>query len=84
VWVGIDRVYQLWKEFRLVVHDNCVNFIGETGDYRRKIGRDGIATEKIENKDAFHLLDAARYVVAWLTEPKETAEVARLPWMRIA
>jgi phage terminase large subunit len=84
VWVGIDRVYQLWKEFRLVVHDNCVNFIGETGDYRRKIGRDGIATEKIENKDAFHLLDAARYVVAWLTEPKETTEVARLPWMRIA
>lgn len=84
VWVGIDRVYQLLKEFRLVVHDSCTNLIGEIGDYRRKVGRDGVATEKIESKDDYHLLDSLRYVIAWLTEPRQVTEVARLPWMRIA
>ena len=83
VWVGIDRVYQLLREFRLVIHDSCMGLISEIGDYRRKIGRDGVAQEKIENKEIYHLLDSLRYAVAWLTEPKETSEVARLPWMRI-
>lgn len=84
VWVGIDRVYQLLKEFRLVVHDCCAGLISEIGDYRRRMGRDGVASERIENKEIYHLLDSLRYVIAWLTEPKETEEIARLPWMRIA
>ena len=72
------------KEFKLVVHDSCANLIGEIGDYRRKLGRDGTATETIEAKESYHLLDALRYAVAWLTEPKTTMEVKSLPWMRIA
>jgi len=84
VWVGIDKVYQLLSEFRLVFHDCCTNLISEAGDYRRKMGRDGTAQETIENKDTYHVLDSLRYVVVWLMEPKEITEVARLPWMRIA
>ena len=56
VWVGIDYVYQLLKEFRLVIHDSCVGLISEIGDYRRKMGRDGVATEKIKNKENYHCL----------------------------
>lgn len=84
VWVGIDRVYQLLAEFRLVVHDSCVGLASEIGDYRRKVGRDGIATEKIANKENYHLLDALRYVIAWLTQPREEVGVIQLPWQRIA
>lgn len=75
VWVGIDRVYQLLKEFRLVVHDGCTGLLSEIGDYRRKLDKKGQATETIEDKETYHLLDALRYVVAWLSEPKERAEV---------
>jgi len=83
VWVGIDRVYQLLSEFRLVIHDSCPGLMSEIGDYRRKVGRDGIATEKIEGKEKYHLLDSLRYVIAWLTEPGYTSEVMSLPRARI-
>jgi len=83
VWVGIDRVYQLLKEFRLVIHSNCQGLISEIGDYRRKMGRDGIATETIAHKERYHLLDSLRYLIAWLTEPKEQVGVVQLPWQRI-
>jgi hypothetical protein len=75
VWVGIDRVYQLLKEFRLVVHDCCTGLLSEIGDYRRKLDKRGQATETIEDKSAYHLLDATRYAVAWLLEPREREEI---------
>lgn len=75
VWVGIDRVYQLLRDFRLVIHDSCVGLLSEIGDYRRKLAKDGTPTETIEAKERYHLLDCLRYAIAWLTEPRETAEV---------
>jgi len=69
VWAGIDRVYNLLKDFKLVIHDCCVNLLSEIGDYRRKLGRDGTPTESIENTNDFHCLDAARYIVSWLSQP---------------
>ena len=66
VWAEIDRVYQLLREFKLVIHDSCVNLLSEIGAYKRKI-INGIVTEQIENKESFHALDALRYAVAWLT-----------------
>lgn len=75
VWVGVDRVYQLLKDFRLVIHDCCVGLLSEIGDYRRKLAKDGTPTEAIESKERYHLLDALRYAVAWLTEPKEQTSI---------
>lgn len=75
VWGGIDRVYNLLKDHALVIHDCCVNLLSEIGSYRRKMDRDGVVTEKIEDKEKFHMLDALRYIVAWLTEPRETTSV---------
>jgi len=83
VWVGIDRVYQLLAEFRLVIHANCQGLISEIGDYRRRMGRDGVATEKIANKEVYHVLDSLRYAIAWLTQPREQVGVVGLPWQRI-
>ena len=78
VWVGIDRVYQLLKDFRLVIHDSCPGLISEIGEYRRKVARDGTPTEAIESKETFHLLDSLRYAVAWLVQPTEQVEVINL------
>lgn len=79
VWAGIDRVQNLMQNFRLVIHDNCVNLRSEISGYSRVV-RDGVVTNAIENKEAFHLCDALRYVTSWLTEPtEETETVIRLP-----
>lgn len=73
VWAGIDRVYQCLKDFALVIHkESCPQIVSEVGAYRRKV-RDGQATQAIEDKESFHLLDALRYIVAWLLEPREAA-----------
>jgi len=69
VWVGIGRVYSLFKAYALKVHDCCVNLRDELGRYQRKKGPDGEPTQDLLNKDTAHLEDALRYVTAWLTEP---------------
>lgn len=81
VWVGIDRVYRLLREFKLVIHDCCTGLLSEIGDYRRKVGRDGVATDTIEHKERFDILDSLRYVVAHLTQPvtTETEQVIYRP-----
>ena len=81
VWAGIDRVYRLLKEFRLVIHDSCPKLLSEIGGYRRKM-RDGQPTENIHDKDAYHMLDALRYVVSWLSAPAVEERVSYSP-MRI-
>lgn len=70
VWAGIDRIYQLLKDQTLLIHDSCPTLLSEIGDYRRKTV-DGIVTDDIEHKDRYHMLDALRYAVVWLTEPSE-------------
>ncbi|NIV30655.1 MAG: terminase, partial [Anaerolineae bacterium] len=50
VWAGIDRVYQLLKDFRLVIHDSCPMLLSQLGDYRRKL-KAGEPTDKIEDKE---------------------------------
>lgn len=79
VWVGIDRVYRLLREFGLVIHDNCMGLISEIGDYRRKLDRQGHATDNIEAKERYHGLDALRYVVAWIMQPSDEIEVSYRP-----
>lgn len=76
VWSGIDRVYNLLKEFRLVIHDGCVNLLSEVGSYARKQNKaTGEFTDSIVNKDSFHCLDALRYIIAFLSQPMEQREV---------
>ena len=67
VWAGIDRIINLMKEFKLVIHDSCPQLISEIGGYRRKM-KDGNPTEDIENKHDYHLLDALRYIITLLTD----------------
>ena len=61
VEVGINRVYKGFKTGNLMVFDTCVNLIDEIQSYTREINDRGEPTEKIEDKNDYHLCDALRY-----------------------
>lgn len=68
VEVGIDRVYGVHKTGKLLVFRSCVKYLDEKGRYARELGDDGEPTEKIEDKNSFHLQDAERYILGRLRE----------------
>jgi hypothetical protein len=72
---GIDRLYGLLKDYQLVIHRNCKHSLAEFGSYSRVLDDNDQPTDKIEDKSDYHCLDAGRYAIAWLTEPRETAQV---------
>lgn len=60
---GIDHVITLLKTFRLYVFDTCAGTLDELGTYRRRLDALDQPTQEIHNKNAYHHLDALRYVV---------------------
>lgn len=61
VEAGIDRVIALFKSFRLYVFDTCTRTLDELGTYSREVDETGQPSEKIKDKETYHLLDALRY-----------------------
>lgn len=61
VEAGIDRVIALFKGKRLFVFDTERKVIEELNTYSRELDDAGQPTEKIKNKETFHLADALRY-----------------------
>lgn len=70
VEVGISRVYSLLKEKRLIVRRNCSRLIDQLMSYARETDEFGNPTEKIEDKETYHLADALRYIGGWLAKPR--------------
>lgn len=66
VEVGIQRVYELFKTRRLIIFNDLRDLIDQATDYSRVLGPDGEPTEKIEDKETYHLLDALRYIGSWI------------------
>lgn len=66
VEVGIDRVYGVHKRNELYVFKDLDGYLDEKGRYSRKVDASGEPTEEIENKSAFHYMDAERYILGWL------------------
>lgn len=69
VEAGIDRVIQLFKEHRMYVIDDCTLILDELSRYARVVDAAGNPTEKIKDKEKFHMLDALRYAVIGVTSP---------------
>lgn len=67
---GIDRVYGLLGEHRLLIFDDCYNTRHELATYARVLDEQGNATDTIKNKEKYHNLDALRYDVIGVTEPQ--------------
>ncbi|MCA9368527.1 hypothetical protein KC887_09860, partial [Candidatus Kaiserbacteria bacterium] len=68
VEVGIDRVYGAIKNDELFVFDDCTGLLDELMSYARELDEMGEPTEKIADKNTFHLLDALRYIISYLRQ----------------
>jgi hypothetical protein len=70
VEVGIDSVYQMFKERKLLVMgDGCEELLDEIQTYSREWDENAqTPTEKIENKEHYHLLDSLRYICTHLNK----------------
>ena len=66
VEVGINRVYGLLKTGRLVVFDDLADITDDLESYSRQLDDAGEPTEKIEDKETYHRLDALRYIASHL------------------
>ena len=73
VEVGINRVYGAFAAGRLVVFRDLEGLLAELGGYSREVDESGSPTEKIEDKEDYHLLDAVRYVVPSAVAPADVA-----------
>jgi len=78
VWGGIDRVQQLMADGHLVVHDSCPGLLSEIGSYQRKM-KGAEATDQIQDKERYHLLDCLRYIVVWLAGPTHILRIGHVP-----
>jgi len=80
LWVGIGRVYSMFKSGDMVIHDNCEGLLSEVGSYQReKDKRTGELTDKIREKHSFDITDSLRYLISWISEPREREEVVYMP-----
>ncbi len=58
VEVGIDRVYGAHKADKILVFDDLTGYLDEKLSYSRELDENGEPTEKIEDKNSFHFMDA--------------------------
>jgi hypothetical protein len=66
VEVGIDRVYGSHARNEILVFDDLAGYLEEKLTYSRELDDAGEPTEKIEDKETFHFMDAERYIIGWL------------------
>jgi hypothetical protein len=69
VEVGINRVYAAFKNKQVYVFNTCEGLLDELESYSRELDESGEPMEAIENKSAFHHLDALRYILPNLRKP---------------
>jgi len=68
VEVGIARVYGYHKRNQIMVFSTLTRYLDEKGSYSRELDDNNQATEKIEHKNVYHLLDAERVLFADIWE----------------
>ena len=65
VEVGIDRVYAAHKQHKIKIFDDLTGYRDQLESYSRELDEFDMPTEKIENKEDYHFMDAERYPVSW-------------------
>lgn len=72
---GIDAVIELLKTWRLFVFETCRMTLDQFGTYRRKLDEMDEPTDKILNKEKYHLLDALRYAAVGISQWRESGGI---------
>ena len=70
VEVGINRVYGCHKSNKIYIFDTLSRYKDEKGRYSRELDQSGQPTEKIKDKNDFHVMDAERYIIGFLEAGK--------------
>ena len=78
VEVGIDRVYGCHARDEITVFRSCARYLEQKAIYSRELDDRGEPTEKIEDKESFHLLDAERYAIAHLRSARRADRPKRV------
>jgi hypothetical protein len=68
VEVGIDRVYGFHRENKVKVFADLAGYLDEKLSYSREVDDAGQPLERIDNPNAYHHMDAERYILAYLHE----------------
>lgn len=79
VEVGIDRVYGANKRDEIYYFDDLDGFLEEKRTYSRELDEAGEPTEKIEDKNSFHFMDAERYIIGYLKQGGSGATIRQSP-----
>lgn len=66
VEVGIDRVYAMFKANKLIVFDDLMAVRNDIESYSRELDEEQQPTEKIEDKETFHICDGIRYIASYI------------------
>lgn len=66
VEVGITRVYGAHTRGEILVFDDLAGYLEQKQTYSRELDANGEPTEKIEDKETYHFLDAERYIIGKL------------------
>src|SRR4029434_3520880 len=66
VEVGIDRLYSGIKRGKLIVMEHLSILREQLRTYSRVLDDRGEALPEIEDKSAYHCLDALRYIGSWI------------------
>lgn len=68
VEVGINRVYGAHSRNEVIIFDDLTGYLEQLETYTRKLDANQEPTEEIEDKNTFHFMDAARYIIGWLRD----------------
>ncbi len=80
VEVGIDRAYGAHKRREIVVFSTLSGYLEQIQTYSRVVDSTGEPTEEIEDKNAFHFMDAERYIVGWVKRGGGKVETGENPF----
>jgi len=75
VEMGIDKVWTMHSQDKLVYFNTMRDILRQKEEYRRKLDESQQPTEVIENKAQFHKMDAERYIIASLASSRPIFEV---------
>lgn len=68
VEVGISRVIKAHKSGRYFIFNTCRELIEQKRTYSRAVNENGNPIDKIQDKETYHLCDAERYIMTYLTD----------------
>lgn len=64
VEVGIDKVWSMHHQNKLVYFNTMRHTLSQKEEYRRKLDESQQPTEAIQDKEQFHFMDSERYIIA--------------------